>query len=89
MPFSDSDLKRLKGFRPRDQDGVEIRPDVLRGLLSRLEAAEKVCRHAKNARSIIDELMGDSDLDGDDSPEFKICQRLSFALEAWRKAAGK
>jgi hypothetical protein len=36
---------------------------------------------AEFARSAIDEHLGDTDLNGDDSPLFLACQKLSVALD--------
>ena len=40
----------------------------------------KLRKVAEFARSAIDEHLGDSDLDGDDSPLFLACQKLSKVL---------
>ena len=42
---------------------------------------------AEKARSLLDEALGDTDLDGDEGPVFRACQILSLAL-AGREGAG-
>ena len=45
---------------------------------------------ARLGASALDDLMGDSDLDDDDSPEFKACQALNKAIDyAERKTEAK
>lgn len=41
----------------------------------------KLLAAAKLGASALDTLMGDSDLDDDDSPEFKACQALNKAID--------
>ncbi len=41
----------------------------------------KLLKAAKAGASALDALMGDSDLDDDDSPEFKACQALNRAID--------
>lgn len=41
----------------------------------------KLLRAARLGASALDTLMGDSDLDGDDSPEFKACVALNKAVD--------
>ena len=41
----------------------------------------KLLAAAKLGASALDTLMGDSDLDDDDSPEFKACQALNNAID--------
>lgn len=45
-------------------------------------AAPALLTAAKAARSALDRLMGDTDLEGDDSPEFVAMQMLSAAIDA-------
>jgi len=40
---------------------------------------------AKLGAAALDALMGDSDLDDDDSPEFKACQALNKAVDCAEK----
>lgn len=59
--------------------GDEI--DVLRDRIRLLEAdRKKLIAAGRSAASALDTLMGDSDLDDDDSPEFKACQRMNKVL---------
>lgn len=41
----------------------------------------KLLKAAKLGASALDAMMGDSDLDDDDSPEFKACQALNRAVD--------
>lgn len=41
----------------------------------------KLLAAAKAGASALDTLMGDSDLDGDDSPEFQACVALNRAID--------
>lgn len=41
----------------------------------------KLLKAAKLGASALDDMMGDSDLDDDDSPEFKACQALNRAID--------
>lgn len=49
----------------------------------------KLLKAAKAGASAIDALMGDSDLDDDDSPEFKACVALNRAIEFAEKTEGR
>lgn len=56
--------------------------NVLRDRVRLLEAdRKKLIAAGKAAASALDALMGDSDIDGDDSPEFKACQRMNRVLD--------
>jgi hypothetical protein len=75
MAFTDEDLKRLKEhlkFDHADEDG--IKESVVRALIARLKAAEKVCEFIGNT----------DDMDAVDEV-FKADELMA----AWRKAAGK
>lgn len=48
---------------------------------------KKLIKAGKDAASALDTLMGDSDFDDDQSPEFKACQRLNRVLDAASKSA--
>ena len=61
-----------------DVDASKPKPSYEEWLEKRLEAAEKAMRLA---RSALDSLMGDSDLDGDNSREMQAMQALSAALK--------
>lgn len=65
--------------------------DVLRDRIRLLEAdKKKLISAGKAAASALDAMMGDSDLDDDDSPEFKACQRMNRVLdEVSPKYAGR
>ncbi|MEQ1517541.1 MAG: hypothetical protein ABL931_13745 [Usitatibacteraceae bacterium] len=52
-----------------------VQQQILRRSHAKLLAA------AKLGASALDTLMGDSDIDDDDSPEFKACQALNKAVD--------
>lgn len=55
--------------------------------ISRLRAIRaEMARALEACRSALDGLMGDTDLDGDDSPEMKAMQMASAALSKHRDA---
>lgn len=55
----------------------------LEAKVARLEADKrKLVKAGKAAASALDTLMCDSDLDDDQSPEFKACQKLNRVLDA-------
>lgn len=50
--------------------------------VAKLEAEKrKLVKAGKAAASALEALMGDSDLDDDQSPEFKACQRMNKVLD--------
>jgi hypothetical protein len=49
----------------------------------------KLLKAAKLGASALDDMMGDSDLDDDDSPEFKACQALNRAIDFATRKTGK
>ena len=56
--------------------------------IAALEADKRrLIKAGKAAASALDALMGDSDLDNDQSPEFKACQRMNKVLDAVSKPA--
>ena len=62
---------------------IDKRVEVLEALVTKLEADKrKLVKACKDAASALDTLMGDSDLDDDQSPEFKACQKLNRVLDA-------
>ncbi|MFM9943419.1 MAG: hypothetical protein ACKVP7_28475 [Hyphomicrobiaceae bacterium] len=59
---------------------------ALKERVQRLEDdKKKLVKAGKAAASALDTLMGDSDLDDDQSPEFKACQRMNKVLDAVSK----
>jgi len=53
---------------------------IMRALAASQERVRELERAARLARSALDGLMGDSDLEGDDSLEIRAMQALSAAL---------
>lgn len=49
----------------------------------------KLLKAAKAGASALDALMGDSDLDDDDSPEFKACVALNKAVDFAQATTGR
>ena len=52
------------------------------------EALRIAVKALEQCHSALDMLMGDTDLGGDDSPEFKACQAANKAISAGRKVLG-
>lgn len=61
--------------KPNAAQKFAAQQQVLRRSHAKLLAA------AKLGASALDTLMGDTDLDDDDSPEFKACQALNKAVD--------
>ncbi len=90
MPFDDNDLKRLKDFvfehgitipdKDTNRDKLTIRRNVMKALLARLEAAEKIA----DALDYMRDQEGNLPI-----PEGPELAELNDNVEAWRKAAGR
>ena len=75
-------LRQVDGLVQR-LSKCEVERDDLRAQVERLHADGAAMRGAcQSALSALDVLMGDTDLDSDDSDEMKACQKLAKALEA-------
>ena len=72
--------------RHHSEDRLDEQVAKLRERVLRLESdKKKLVKAGKAAASALDALMGDSDLDDDQSPEFKACQRMNKVLDAVSK----
>ncbi len=68
--------------RHHSDQRLDLRVVAMEAELAKLKAEKrKLVKAAKAAASALDVLMGDSDLDDDDSPEFKACQRMNRVLD--------
>lgn len=82
MKFTDANLKRLKERTIIDSKGIMVPTEMLRTLLSRLEAAEKVCVDAFNLRN-------DNHLDCRGGEKCRMGPNVDSSLATWRKAKGE
>jgi hypothetical protein len=74
--------------RHHSEPRIDDRVAALEAEVAKLKAEKRrLVRAGKDAASALDSLMGDSDLDDDDSPEFKACQKLNRVIDAVTKAA--
>ncbi len=72
--------------RHHSDDRLDEQVAKLKERVRRLEDdKKKLIKAGKAAASALDTLMGDSDLDDDQSPEFKACQRMNRVLDAVSK----
>lgn len=68
--------------RHHSDQRLDLRLVAMEAELAKLKAEKrKLVNAGKAAASALDALMGDSDLDDDDSPEFKACQRMNRVLD--------
>ena len=86
-------LKRLKAWEAWEPPGIggipprvtPPKPVMGAEVIAEIERLQKVnaklLRAAKAGASALDTLMGDSDLDDDQSPEFKACLALNRAVD--------
>ncbi len=72
--------------RHHSDDRLDEQVAALKERVLRLEDdKKKLVKAGKAAASALDTLMGDSDMDDDQSPEFKACQRMNKVLDAVSK----
>lgn len=72
--------------RHHSDQRIDARAAALEAEIEKLRAdKKKLIAAGKAAASALDALMGDSDLDDDQSPEFKACQKLNRVLDAVSK----
>ena len=72
--------------RHHSDDRLDEKVAKLEARVRRMEDdKKKLVKAGKAAASALDTLMGDSDLEYDQSPEFKACQRMNKVLDAVSK----